>query len=186
MLLPALSKAREKAKSIKCTNNLKQIGLAIFQYTDDYSGWLPPHRSGASGTPRWYEILCSGNYLPENACDSSVNSEQRVLRCPSEPDVKQARDYSNNEYIMGLPTQPATYWLKLSMMTSPAKTGMIVDGSAFTYGWKSRPDNEKYGPDWPRHNYGVNMLFTDGHVSWLNLTTFSTEYYASTFWPKLY
>ena len=39
MLLPALSKAREKARAISCINNLKQIGLTYFLYQDDYDGY---------------------------------------------------------------------------------------------------------------------------------------------------
>ena len=42
MLLPALSKARDKARSISCINNLKQMGLAIMMYSDDNSGMAPP------------------------------------------------------------------------------------------------------------------------------------------------
>ena len=42
MLLPALSKAREKAKSIQCLSNLKQCGNAYILYTNDFSGWLYP------------------------------------------------------------------------------------------------------------------------------------------------
>ena len=38
MLLPALSKAREKARAASCMNNLKQIGLTYFLYQDDYDG----------------------------------------------------------------------------------------------------------------------------------------------------
>ena len=42
MLLPALSKAREKARAISCTNNLKQIQLGNLLYTNDYDDFLPP------------------------------------------------------------------------------------------------------------------------------------------------
>ena len=39
MLLPALSKAREKARSITCANNLKTIGLNLSMYQDENDGW---------------------------------------------------------------------------------------------------------------------------------------------------
>ena len=40
MLLPALSKAREKARAISCTNNLKQIQLGNLLYANDYDDYL--------------------------------------------------------------------------------------------------------------------------------------------------
>jgi len=42
MLLPALVQAREKARSISCASNLKQLGLVSLMYTNDWDGWLPP------------------------------------------------------------------------------------------------------------------------------------------------
>ena len=42
MLLPALSKAREKARAISCTNNLKQAQLGNLLYANDYDDYLPP------------------------------------------------------------------------------------------------------------------------------------------------
>jgi len=41
ILLPAMHAAREKARTAKCLSNLKQIGLALQQYTNDFGGSLP-------------------------------------------------------------------------------------------------------------------------------------------------
>ncbi len=41
MLMPALSQARERARATACINNLKQFGLALLMYAEDYEGWFP-------------------------------------------------------------------------------------------------------------------------------------------------
>jgi prepilin-type processing-associated H-X9-DG protein/prepilin-type N-terminal cleavage/methylation domain-containing protein len=48
MLLPALSKARGKARSISCLNNLKQLGLGMISYADDYDGYFPAPQEGTN------------------------------------------------------------------------------------------------------------------------------------------
>ncbi|MCS7179901.1 MAG: DUF1559 domain-containing protein, partial [bacterium] len=54
MLLPALSKAREKARQSVCMGNLKQIYTALRMYVNDYDGFLPPHNApGASNWQGW-------------------------------------------------------------------------------------------------------------------------------------
>ena len=43
MLLPALNQARGRAKAIGCLSNIKQLGLAVINYADDYDSMLPRH-----------------------------------------------------------------------------------------------------------------------------------------------
>ncbi len=72
MLLPALSQAREKARRISCTSNLKQIGLAIRMYSQEFRERFP-EKSAAAGL----EQLRAGGYL-ENV---------KLFTCPSTTDA---------------------------------------------------------------------------------------------------
>jgi prepilin-type N-terminal cleavage/methylation domain-containing protein len=84
LLLPALAKAKEKAKGIKCMNNLKQLGLALTMYGDDY-GCYPAAYDNTSGLlPNlawiWPPLLRSTMY---------GGAATDVFRCPSAPDAAQ-------------------------------------------------------------------------------------------------
>jgi prepilin-type processing-associated H-X9-DG protein/prepilin-type N-terminal cleavage/methylation domain-containing protein len=65
MLLPALNKARDKAKAISCVNNLKQLGTAFLMYVSDSDDNLPPYRgkSSTGGAMRWYFTWEGTGYL---------------------------------------------------------------------------------------------------------------------------
>ena len=82
MLLPALSKARDKGKEAACKGNEKQIGSAMVMYMDDSKEYYPTsyyYRNGASsggGYVHWSGMLRSGNYVTSAkvyVCGSSRN-----------------------------------------------------------------------------------------------------------------
>ena len=79
LLLPALAKAKDKAKAIACASNNKQIGLALVMYAGDSSDYLPPLNTGtwpAVTTDWWFKILDNGNYLTRSSTSNNV------WRCP--------------------------------------------------------------------------------------------------------
>jgi prepilin-type N-terminal cleavage/methylation domain-containing protein/prepilin-type processing-associated H-X9-DG protein len=79
MLLPALSKAKDKAKGIACLNNNKQIALAFHMYTADSNDYLPPLNTGswpAFTSDWWFKVLDKGKYL------TSSSTSNNVWRCP--------------------------------------------------------------------------------------------------------
>lgn len=75
MLLPALSKAKGKAQSTYCLNNMKQLGLAVQMYTSDHDEWFPPMQEllAQGFESSWRPYLYS--YLGRNA---------KLYDCPTE------------------------------------------------------------------------------------------------------
>ena len=103
MLLPALSKARAKARAISCVNNLKQLGLSTITYTMDASHYPPKYYVDAAGNritgmtfmgttygtvnmePTWADIMMKLGYLTDD-CGVKFNNRYLatggLLQCP--------------------------------------------------------------------------------------------------------
>ena len=75
MLLPALNKARERARAINCLSNLKQVGLSTLLYAEDYSGYAPARWAQNPEYSYWGWTLAQGKYLPD--------PPHSVINCPS-------------------------------------------------------------------------------------------------------
>ena len=72
MLLPALSKAREKAKAISCTSNLKNIALYDAIYSDEYDGGFVPVSDDGANSVSWNHRLMA-----------EYNVSVQLLMCPA-------------------------------------------------------------------------------------------------------
>ncbi|MFA7185958.1 MAG: DUF1559 domain-containing protein, partial [Victivallales bacterium] len=84
MLLPALNKARDKAKAVSCISNLKQIGTALMMYVNDYSGQLIPG-STPTTTSSIYWFYSLDTYLEQPNWTKLRTTG--VFQCPSRQDL---------------------------------------------------------------------------------------------------
>ena len=77
LLIPALRKVREAGRKVVCMNNLRQIGLSLMIYAQDYNGWTPFTSDGKG----WNFRLWDNGYAPRPV----VGEKRTIFLCPSHP-----------------------------------------------------------------------------------------------------
>lgn len=178
MLLPALNQAREKAKSIKCVNTLKNAGLFFAIYADTYNGFIPAinYNIGKSWTnwaPTMVRLYYS--YDPANAENGDAlmrDGGKSGFYCESNaprfaPNWQVAVNYAMNAWRGAGTSQKDPYPLSKSktpsrqLLISEAvdKSGSYVDA---TVGYDN---NNRLRWPYPVHLNRANVLFMDGHVT---------------------
>jgi prepilin-type processing-associated H-X9-DG protein/prepilin-type N-terminal cleavage/methylation domain-containing protein len=172
MLLPALNKAREKARAIKCVNNEKQLGTTFKLYIDDSSDFFPPGYVAPSVL--WTEILINRGYM----------ANLDITTCPSinEKNQKEAAGAYVGLYV-GLGYN--TYGLgggydKGPRKQSRIKKTTIVYQNMDTILIKADPNSYgSYRANWAdaatfvaqaRHGGSINILYVDGHAAPLQVS----------------
>ena len=177
MLLPALNRARDRAKAISCMNNQSQISKLMAAYHNDYNGYFPSP-SGAGIYPNWLIQLTMIYFFKNDATlawNANAEDKNLISRCP-------VRTLSNEEYYakysnrhtwvmyginymhLGAGASNTALGKKLSKISYPSRTLMATDATAETgwgnlisWGWA---DAYPYA----RHSGRCNAIWLDGHV----------------------
>ncbi len=104
ILLPAIGKARETARTVKCQSNLRQLSISLSQYANDFKGLYPQQLTDGNSAVRqelWFDVVRLGPYLPQIVdVDRPTTGYETiaggVMACPNHPNG--ARSYTINHW----------------------------------------------------------------------------------------
>ncbi|OQC11837.1 MAG: putative major pilin subunit [Lentisphaerae bacterium ADurb.Bin082] len=170
MLLPALSKAREKARTVSCVNNFKQLGLCVNFYSSDNEDYLPLYFWEVGYTYQNAII----HYIQSNAkwywgwsADTS-DAVKKIFQCPSGTEKIQFGQNIGYNSRCGWSSpsfgSPPSYGPARIIITRPSERCLMSETLKGSVGF----DGIGSGGDWSRHGNRTNMLFVDGHVEALS------------------
>ena len=201
MLLPALSKAREKARSISCVSKLNSVGKAILMYRDDFEDQMLSHNvethsfNTTLGVPEWgwSQRLGSGNYLGSGG----TAAEATMYMCPSSMALQTpafGRTYGCLTYF-NASTKAYSIDFKRDVVNRFGQSGIAIvadSGRAlpecgargYTAGTSGNriyvlANDGSYPIPYARHLDRVNTLFLDGHVESLLAPELATKGFCS-------
>ncbi|MFT5128909.1 MAG: prepilin-type N-terminal cleavage/methylation domain-containing protein [Rhodothermales bacterium] len=181
LLLPALTRARDKGRQTLCLANLKQCGSALMMYASDNDNSFPA--GGERGTfaavtgcwpSRWQ--VDTGPYIGLNAPSfDGFDGENTATACPGaefEDGPVSFRPLAGIGWNYKYFGQCST-WVKSISVTVPEDT-LIVGDSADLFRADTNRGQWNYG--WlytgilyasSRHNSGMQLSWIDGHASWM-------------------
>ncbi len=190
ILFPVFARARENARRSSCQSNLKQIGLGILQYNQDYDERMPPSFSG--NFPGYAAAVPVGEAAWAVLVQPYVKSAQLFV-CPSHTKSTTYMNRTNNTILMSYvcngiadannfggvqPMNRVAFGggAALSQFESPTQTLLVME----QIGNSASPDLFTVGDlgtgqvDFTNHLGMSNYLFADGHVKSLKPTALAT------------
>ena len=177
ILFPAFARARENARRASCQSNMKQLGLGMAQYTQDYDEKYPymaDVTTVASATYFAYDTGTGSN--PAYAIYPYVKSWQ-IYRCPSVSDSNSTDPgpYIGTSYLWN-GVLIRTTGLNMAAVPSPSTIIQIQEFSVLSNTLALRPGlltaimadySVWLAPNYnSKHFEGGNQLYADGHVKW--------------------
>jgi prepilin-type N-terminal cleavage/methylation domain-containing protein/prepilin-type processing-associated H-X9-DG protein len=182
ILFPVFARARENARRASCSSNLKQIGLGIMQYTQDYDERFPmrQHDNTEAGyAMSWRRITfpytksaqlfsCPSNTANTNRAGDSTDARIATAGLPVGSPVFM-RSYvcnGNNGNIAGTaPMQIGNGAQALAAVNDPARTVLVTESDNVEYSETPTGQLGGFGGSMFRgHLQTINFLFADGHV----------------------
>ena len=172
LLLPALAKAREKARIITCVGNLKQFGLGQAMYADDNEDWMPiSHVTGKDG---WIAgPLISGYHYDLRPTEGALFpyiGDKNIYVCKSDRSTDYKVTYARN----GVASVAMTFGnvKKSSTFAMFVEDLYNDDGTFATYSWdyvnnRFADSNLNDFAYW--HKKFNDFVFADGHAASLDL-----------------
>ncbi len=189
ILFPAFARARENARKASCMSNLKQIGLGIMQYTQDYDERFPMRYYGGAGGRQeantWRRVIMPyvkstqlfqcpsntrNNVFADDSTDGTNGTVDNMRPAGLNPatDPRFFRSYAINGANTFGGTPPSEYnrAAALAEMVSSAEIVLVTEmgqGRGFT-GDMGAATNWGTAESFRGHMGTVNFLFCDGHV----------------------
>jgi prepilin-type N-terminal cleavage/methylation domain-containing protein/prepilin-type processing-associated H-X9-DG protein len=179
LLLPALSRAKDSAKSIQCLNQMRQISLATRLYAEDNNDEFPrsQHSAFANRQLPWERAIAPQLGITGSSSSAWTNLLLGLYHCPKDEKPAHLSYGFNYFFEVGAeddyPGKPQT-WRKLSGIAKPTTTiiyaeiTIAADHVMPALGWLSGADaaNELATK---RHKRKSNYAFVDGHAELLRL-----------------
>ena len=144
MLLPALSRAKEKARQTACLSNMRQLTLFSKLYTDDQDGRIVQHYASGGDPANWFNASAPGNtWWPDTFRRTGYLKTLNIIECPSVT-------FWTNKFAIGINFQEiATLGptiIKESSVKNPTATMLFADAQFVTDATKGNADPDTWVP----------------------------------------